>query len=55
MENVQLGFQAILLLLKTEVSVLYYSPVIRGFAFGYVVASLMYGFIITKELRKKKN
>lgn len=39
-------------LLKIEMTVLFYSPVMRGFLAGYLVASLMYGFIVAGQQRK---
>jgi len=58
MENFIMGLGALFALVRIEAAVLYYSPMIRGFVIGYVVASLVYGFIVSGERRrseKKKN
>lgn len=54
MENLLLGLSALIKLLGVELTVLFYSPMIRGFLAGYLVASLVYGFFATGRPKKSE-
>lgn len=49
MDNFLYGIEAILKLMQIELSLLFHSSVMRGFLAGYIVATLIYGFIETSR------
>lgn len=49
MENFFFGITAIKDLAVSELSILAQSLVVRGFVAGYVVATLMFGFVYTRS------
>jgi hypothetical protein len=49
MENFLLGATAVWHLAVSELSTLAQSLLVRGFVAGYVVATLMFGFIYTRQ------
>ncbi len=49
MENFIFGMEGLLRLMAIELSILYHSEVIRGFLVGYIVATLVYGFLETSK------
>lgn len=54
MENFLLGIQGLLKLMAIEISILYHSEVIRGFLVGYIVATLVYGFLETSKRHREE-
>lgn len=51
MENFIQGILAVSKLTTSELSVLYHSPLIKGFAAGYLISTLIYGFIFARKRR----
>ncbi|MFH1632359.1 MAG: hypothetical protein ABIA47_05095 [bacterium] len=49
MDNLVQGIEALMKLMATELSVLISSPLIQGFIIGYVVATLIYGFVYSRN------
>ncbi|MFH1712159.1 MAG: hypothetical protein ABH846_02900 [Patescibacteria group bacterium] len=54
MENFIFGILALAKLMVIELSVLFNSEVIRGFLVGYVVATLIYGFIESNQRHQER-
>lgn len=54
MENVLFGVEALLKLMQIELSLLFYSSVMRGFLAGFVVATLIYGFLETSRRHRER-
>lgn len=54
MENFILGIEGLFKLMAIELSILYNSEVIRGFLVGYIVATLVYGFLETSKRHREQ-
>ena len=54
MENFVFGMEALLRLMSIELAILFHSEVIRGFLVGYVVATLVYGFLETSKRHRQE-
>ena len=55
MENFVLGVSAVLKEAGIHILLLYYSPLVRGFVFGVIVATLIYGFIYSASKEKENH
>lgn len=54
MENFLFGIEAILKLMQIELGLLFHSSVMRGFLAGYMVATLVYGFLETSRRHRER-
>ncbi|MDA0208122.1 MAG: hypothetical protein O3B64_01805 [bacterium] len=49
MNNFLLGIESLVKLMRTEVMMLIDSPIFLGLLVGFMIASLVYGFIVTSD------
>lgn len=54
MENFLFGIEAVLKLMQIELGLLFHSSVMRGFLAGYIVATLVYGFLETSRRHRER-
>lgn len=54
MENFLYGIEAILKLMQIELSLLFQSAVMRGFLAGFIVSTLIFGFLETSRRHRER-
>jgi len=54
MENFLFGTEGILKLVQIELGLIFHSTLLRGFLAGYLVASLVYGFLETSRRHRER-
>jgi hypothetical protein len=53
MDNFLFGAEGLFVLMRIELAFIFESEVLRGFLGGYIVATLIYGFIITSNRHRR--
>lgn len=54
MDNFLFGIEAMLKLMQLELALVFQSSVMRGFLAGYIVATLIYGFLETSKRHQQR-